>query len=140
MEETTKPEISKLEIYKAYLTKEGYRPEVDSDGDLIFKKEGGSYCIIVDEKDREYFRLVYTNFWPIENDNERLRVLKACDYATARTKVAKVYIVKNNVWATVELFLPNPQDFEPIFERLCRTLTYAVKNFADTMKGKDEKK
>jgi len=140
MDTATRTEISKLDLYRDYLTREGYRPSVDSDGDVVFKREGKTYLIIVDEKDKSFFRIILPNFWKIEDDNERLRILEACDYANSFSKVAKIHTVKDNVWAVVELFLAKPQDFEPVFERSCRALDHALSNFADKMKGGAEKK
>ena len=52
-----------------------------------------------------FFRLVFPNFWEIESDGERAQALGAAQEATADTKVAKVFLVKDNVWASVELFV-----------------------------------
>ena len=93
------------------LSAEGYRPSIDGDGDVKFKREGRTYFIIVSEKDPEFFRLVLANIWEIENDVERSRVLQAADHSNAASKVSKVYIVKDNVWVCVELFVAAPEDF-----------------------------
>src|SRR5882724_10850639 len=110
-------ETSKKDLYFSYLSNEGYRPEVDKDGDVIFKKEGNTFILFVDDKDETFFRLSLPNFWEIENDQERLKVLESCDYSNRRSKVAKVFIVEKNVWGNVELLLPNQTEFKTIFER-----------------------
>ena len=58
------------ELYMDFLSGEGYRPTIDNDGDVVFKVEGGLYYIDVDADDAVYFRVVYPNFWSIENPDE----------------------------------------------------------------------
>lgn len=98
----TKQERS--EMYRKYLTEEGYAPKIDDDGDVRFKYEGRYYFIAVDENDEEFFQLVFPNFWTIESDAERDKVAKAAIQATAKTKVAKVFPVNDNTWALIEMF------------------------------------
>lgn len=121
-------------MYEDYLQNEGYNPHVDSDGDVQFKKEGRTYFIGIDERDDVFFRVVFPNFWPIESEDERARVLVACDYSNALSKVAKVYIVRDNVWASIELFFGNPDQFKAIFERSMRALQNGVANFVQKMR------
>lgn len=121
-------------MYFDHLKGEGYSPEMDEDGDVRFKKEGKLYVILVSEKDDEYFNLVYPNFWSIENNEERAKVEKAAIQATSNTKVAKVYPMNDNTWATVELFCVPPEVFKPVFERSIRALQAAVATFVKIMR------
>jgi len=128
---------SKEERQKAYmefLTREGYRPDIDSDGDVRFKHEGFTYFIEVDEKDDKYFRIGFPNFWSIDSDAERARVLVACDEATRRCKGAKVYSVRDNVWASFETFFDETRQYEPVFRRMMGALRTAVSAFVQKMK------
>ena len=123
------------ETYSDFLTTEGYRPTQDGDGDLIFKKEGRTYLIICDDEDRMFFRLVFPNFWSIDSDAERLQALSAAQESTADTKVAKVFLVRDNVWASVELFVADPAAVAPVFERSMGALESAVNRFASAMRA-----
>lgn len=38
-----------VKIYSDFLREEGYVPQIDKDGDIVFKVEGGTYLIILDE-------------------------------------------------------------------------------------------
>jgi len=128
-----KKELAKM--YVDYLSKEGFHPELDKDGDVVFKSEGKTYLIIADENDPVYFRLIFPNFWAIESEPERQKVLVAADYATGRTKVAKVYTTQNNnVWASIEVFLRKPEDFKEIFQRSMSALQASVANFVEKMR------
>lgn len=119
----------RVEMYRDYLAREGYFPSIDDDGDVRFKFEGGSYCIVVDEKDEPYFHLIFPSFWKIQNEVERAQVSLAAQYATRKTKVAKVYPVRDNVWASIEMFISPPESFETVFRRSLHALRASVYNF-----------
>jgi hypothetical protein len=56
----------------------------------------------VSEKDEEFFRLIFIfpAFWSIDSDQERTRAMLAAASATAETKVAKVFLVGDNTYAS----------------------------------------
>lgn len=121
-------------MYVEWLRGEGYLPELVGDGKLVaFKSESRSYVLMINDQDPQYFQLVYPGFWPIESEAERLKVMKACNAATADTKVAKVYPVNDNVWVSVEMFLNEPGDFKRHFVRCMSTARSAVQKFVETM-------
>jgi hypothetical protein len=51
----------RINMYTAYLKGEGYTPESIKEG-VVFKAEGKTYVIMVDEGDEQFFRLVFPNF------------------------------------------------------------------------------
>jgi hypothetical protein len=120
-------------MYVNYLQKEGYVPEIDSDGDVRFKKEGKTYFIAVDDRDLEFFRIVLANIWEIETEEEYLKVLIACDGATASTKVAKAHTVRSNVWISTEVFVATPEDFEGVFKRCLSAIGTCKDKFVEKM-------
>jgi hypothetical protein len=123
-------------MYINYLRREGYLPEIDSDGDIRFKKEGQTYLIDVraQVEDSQYLRILFPNFWSIDNDIERLEVLAVADYVNSDIKVVKLYTVKDHVWATVEIFISNQEDFKDIFSRIMSVLSGGVERFAKKMR------
>lgn len=123
----------RVNIFSDFLRSEGYVPEIDDDGDIVFKYEGFTYLIILDATDEEFFRVVLPNFWSIENVVERAKVEQAAIAATADTKVAKVFPVRDNVWATVELFCSPIENAKDVFRRSMSALQTAVRTFADEM-------
>jgi len=122
-----------LQMYTDFLRAEGYVPQIDQDGDIVFKVEGGMYLILLDEKDDQFFRLIYPNFWSIESPNERIKVEKAALVATGNTKVAKVFPVGNNVWGAIEMFAASPEAIKPVFARALSALRTAVNSFKEEM-------
>ena len=127
----TKPE--QAEMYKNYLAEEGYLPKIDSDGDVAFKCEGRTYVIIIDPDDDTFFHLSLPCFWSIASESERARVEQAALYATSRTKVAKVYQVKDNTVAAVEMFCSPPETFKTVFPKALRALQSCVLSFRSKM-------
>ncbi|MFG1691480.1 hypothetical protein ACGF5M_04940 [Gemmatimonadota bacterium] len=125
---------SKSDLYNDFLQSEGYTTEVDDDGDITFKLEGGNYFLFAQEADREYFTVVFPNFWPIESEDERTATYIACCHATADTKGAKVYPLGDNICASIELFFGEPEDFKPVFKRAMSTVQSAVAKFAEKMR------
>lgn len=124
-------------LYFAYLAEEGYRPEIDADGDVAFKAEGWSYVILIDETDDNYFALLCPNFWEIENEGELDSALVAANYATRTTKVAKIFVRSDNrnTSASIEMFFERPEDFETVFSRALSALRTGVRTFAEKMRG-----
>ncbi len=52
-----------MKVFADYLRSEGYSPQTDKDGDIVFKCEGRTYVVIVSESDNDYVQIVYPNFW-----------------------------------------------------------------------------
>lgn len=124
-------------MYVNYLKEEGYKPEIDQDGDVVFKHEGKTYVITIDERDPQFFRLVLPNIWSRDIDTvdaELLFVMAAAQVATAVTKVAKVHVVGNkSVWVSIELFVMRPEDFQGVFYRLLSAMDAAKQQFSMVM-------
>jgi hypothetical protein len=51
------------ELYMAYLSAEGYKPEVNGEGDVKFKKEGLTYYITNNSPDAEFFQIVLPDIY-----------------------------------------------------------------------------
>ncbi len=130
--------MKKSDLYVNYLREEGYVPKLDSDGDVSFKYEGMTCCALAQEQDREYFRVVIPNFWPIESEDERIRAIAAAGKVTAGLKVGKVLIVGDNVWASVEMLIDPIELFRNVFARVMRILMACIQQFRDEM-AKSEK-
>ncbi len=125
----------RAQMYFDYLRNEGYTPVIDDDGDVKFKREGMTYYILVPDTDEEFFRIVFPNFWSIDSERDRAKVEQAALHATAETKVAKVFPVKDDTWATIELFCSPPEAFRAVFPRSMRALSAAVDTFVEKMRS-----
>ena len=127
----------RADLYVNYLATEGFRPDIDPDGDVAFRCEGWAYVILIDETDENYFALLCPNFWEIENEGELDRALVAANYATRTTKVAKIFLRSDNknTSASLEMFFDGPEGFERVFSRALSALRTGVRTFADHMRG-----
>ena len=99
----------------------------------MFKHEGRTYYIDIDTSDEQYFRLVFPNFWSVESAEELARVLYATNYATMKTKVAKVYLRSDgkDTVAAIEMFFERPEHFRPVFRRAMSALQTSINNFKE---------
>ncbi len=123
--------------YIDYLTKEGYRPEKDKDGDIMFKREGGTYYFIIDETDDLYFYMLFPNFCPFEGDDRRKRILEACNFSNTKSKAVKLRAYSTDVVASIEMFMGDPAAYKPVFERAVRAIQNGVGNFYEKLKELD---
>lgn len=122
--------------YLAILNSEGFRPEVDSDGDVHFKYEGGNY-FVTSNCDDGYFQLLFPNFWRIESGEELAKVVLAASTATRGTKDAKVWVNASldNVSASAESLINSPADVRHFLGRSLRVIRRAVDTFVEEMRG-----
>ena len=118
----------------SFLEQKGIDGWIDSDGDIQFKYHDRTYFIEVDESDTEFFRVVLANIWPIESEIERMQVLEAVDYANTEIKVAKAFLVRDNVWVSVEVFVEEPGDYEAFFDRSLSVIELGVEHFVEKMR------
>lgn len=126
---------ARVQAFSDFLKEEGYAPKIDKDGDILFKVEGKSYLVILDENDLEFFRLIFPKFWSIDSDEERAKVEQAALRATSGTKVAKVFPVQDDTWASVELFTSSIEEAIRVFPRSLHALQTAVNTFAGQLRG-----
>jgi len=64
---------------------------------------------------------------------QKQKVRRAASTATAETKVAKVFPVKDNVWATIEMFCDPPEVVAASIPRSLIALQDAVATFREKM-------
>ena len=123
----------KIAYFEQLLKEEGYLPRIDEDGDLVFKSEGKTLFIPADSNDEEFIRISLPNFWSIDSDEEREAVAMACCKVNKSVKVAKVIIVGDTVWASVEMFASPIQSIHDVFLRCITVLNLAVAEFRREM-------
>ncbi len=103
------------ELVKQYLESEGFRYNIDEDGDIHFKFEGVNLYFTVDADDQSFFRLIMPNIYELENN--RQKVLEAISNVNRDLKVLKAFLVGNNLWLSVELFIDSSPELEDFFPR-----------------------
>ena len=119
----------KADLITAWLYNEGYKHEIDQDGDIHFRFNGKHMFFTVDEKDESYFRLIMPNVYEVEDN--RVKVLEACNTINRNYKVLKTYLVDDRLFLSIEMFVDSTPEIGDFFERCCRILEAG---FSDTAK------
>jgi len=120
----------RTQMYMAYLKDEGFSPTVNQFEDVVFKFEGLTCVIDIDDRDGEFFQIIVPNIFRVEDEDKRALALAAANSATSNMKVAKIILVGDSAWASFETFLATPDAFEPVFRRSLRALQEAIRHFA----------
>lgn len=129
--------MTKLDLFRAFLTKQGFRPQIHDDY-VAFKHEAGTYVLPLDDADPNYFRIVFPNFWSFQTPSERQRVLETAAVVTGMIKAVKVFPGPNDTIASVEMLLPDEDAFRTFFPRALLMLQAAVREFCTAMHGTDD--
>ena len=58
---------------------------------------------IADERDLLFFRIIMPGIYDIENNREK--VLEICNEITCGIKVVKAFVVRDEVWLSIEMFI-----------------------------------
>lgn len=122
-----------MDLVKEYLAEQGYRYDIDGDGDLHFKAEGVNlYCTDTGE-DNQFFRIIMPNIYQLENNREK--VLEAANKITRDWKVLKAYLVEDRLWLSIEMFVDSTPDVGDFMGRCIKILLGARKDMADEIFG-----
>ena len=116
------------------VSKEGYVPQFNEQGTVLFKVEG-KFFSIPDDDEQSFIRVIHQRFRLVKDEAERPRLMSAAVEVSGSVKVAKVYVGKTEVWAVAELFCWPTARFATAFPRSLRVLNYAVKEFEKKFKG-----
>lgn len=105
--------MNKKELILQTLEKMGYNPEIDNDGDIIFRFQMKSVFVLMEGEDEKYVSVMLPQFHEIADGEETL-VLAVCNKMTRELKLVKVYVDRTfkNVTATCEFFYANEEALE----------------------------
>ena len=126
--------MRKADVFQDFLKEEGFTPKVDDDGDIVFKREGLTYILFVNEDDEEFVRIDLPNVWEIESLGERQMVMAAAAEVNRQVKVAKVVPMGDNVWVSAQLLVDPIENVSKILPRAMNVLSLAVREFSDAMR------
>ncbi len=121
------------ELVKQFLSSEGYKYDIDGDGDIHFKFEGVNLYFTVDQNDQRYFRLIMPGIYKLENNREK--VLEAINATCRDMKVLKAYLVGEFLWLSVELFIDSTPELEDFFPRCMGLLKAGREKIAQEIFG-----
>ena len=105
--------MKKKELIMSALEKMGYSPEIDNDGDVMFRYQMKAIYVMTGDDEEPYISMLLPQFHEIEEGQETL-VIAVCNNMTRELKLVKVYVdhTFKNVSATCELFYANEEALE----------------------------
>ncbi len=105
--------MNKKELILQILEKMSYKPEIDNDGDIMFRFQMKTVFVLTGDEDEKYVSVMLPQFYEIVDGEEPL-VLTVCNKMTRELKQVKVYIDQTfeNVTATCEFFYTNEESLE----------------------------
>ena len=125
--------MTKTQLYMDYLREEGYRPELDKDGDVVFKHERVTFIIFANEDDEQYFKMMIPYFWELESAEETDRAVRVMMRLNREYKAAKFCETGEDVSLFVECFYETADGFKTVFARYVDLLSSALREFRQLM-------
>jgi hypothetical protein len=115
--------MNKKELILQTLERMGYNPEIDNDGDIIFRFQMKSVFVLMEGEDEKYVSVMLPQFHEIADGEETL-VLAVCNKMTRELKLVKVYVDRTfkNVTATCEFFYANEESLENSLDKSLQML------------------
>ncbi|WP_194165356.1 hypothetical protein [Deinococcus terrestris] len=133
---TSLPEIIPTPYASAvldFLAEEGFRPNLDEDGDVYFRFEGMTYVVITRTDEPTVLTLLLPPFWPLEDAAERTRALEAAMVAHRHVRIGRVTVLDDNVVASVNAYLPDENSFRAVLLSSLDGLKYLALKFREHM-------
>ena len=104
-----------------FLKTQGFCPEVDEHGGIIFKYQMATFLFINNDEDEEFFQLAMPHIYQVTDDNRDI-VLEAANKTNTSMKVAKISVMDDSVWAFFEILLDQSPDVKDIIPRALNIL------------------
>ena len=120
------------EMVMNFLKEQGFCPQVDERGSIIFKYQMSTFVFMNNDEDEEFFQLAFPGIFDVTEDNREL-VLEAANKVNCRLKVAKVIIPNNDVWVLFEIILDQSPEVGSIIERGLNILMHAREAFYEAL-------
>lgn len=115
-----------------FLRKEGFCPEVDERGNIVFKYQMTTYVFFTDKDDDEFFQLAMPGIYDVTEDNREL-VLEATNKVNQTMKVIKLIVTSDSVWVLFEILLDTTPDVKDIMPRAFSILEDGRRNFYEAL-------
>ena len=104
-----------------FLREEGYMPEIDSDGDIKFKREGTSYYVIIDARDTSPMYLSLSAYFSYgEKYNRSVLSANLADFNLK--KGVKLVLFDDSYCLQAQMYLVNADSFNYVFYKLLKQL------------------
>lgn len=120
------------EMVMDFLRKQGFCPEVDEHGSIIFKYQMCTYLFINNDEDEEFFQLALPGIFDVSEENREI-VLEAANKVNRTIKVVKLFVPDSDVWAVFEVILDHSPEVGSIIERGLGILQHARQAFYEAL-------
>lgn len=125
----------RLDVVK-YLSKEGFQPKIDTDGDVKFKKDDRTYYTIINENWNDPYLITLYIEYPYEDTgNFTKKNIESCISTVAQQKVVKLYCFKDSYTFRADIFCKDAEIFSNSFYRLMEEFEKARKNVVSTLES-----
>lgn len=113
----------RLSVVK-YLSREGYNPQIDKDGDVRFKNGDYTYYAIIDEDWTDpYLITLFLEFSYSENGDKHTREnVKKCIVDAAEYKTVKLYCGNNSFSFRSDIICKNGEIFGETFKQILKAM------------------
>lgn len=116
------------EMVLDFLRKQGFLPEVNDKGNLVFKYQMCTFLYINNDEDEEFFQLIMPAIYDVTDENRDV-VMDAANKVNQRLKVCKAVILDDEVWLFFEILLDSSPDVSTIIPRALGILQGARQEF-----------
>ena len=106
---------------ESFLREEGFLPEIDSDGDIAFKKDGDKYYVIIDSRDTSPFYITLSKFYSYGERLNRHNISEKLDKLNLK-KAVKVLLNDKSYVLQSEMFIVNVESFKYVFYKLLKQI------------------
>lgn len=101
----------------SFLKQEGFMPEIDSDGDIKFKREGNTMYVSINEKDESPMFITLSRYFSYSDDITQYKIEQA-SIELNLYKGVKVIAFKSNYAIRGEMYVRDAQSFCKVFYKL----------------------
>lgn len=115
-----------------FLRKEGFCPEVDENGSIVFKYQMVTFLLINNDEDNDFFQLTIPYIYDVTDDNRDI-MLEAANKTNTTMKVAKICVIDDSVWALFEILLDQSPAVEDIMPRALNILMATRQTFYENV-------
>ena len=123
----------RLDVVK-FLSKEGFQPKIDIDGDVKFEKDEKIYYAIINESWNEPFLITLYTEYPYQDEGEFTRKnIESCISTVAQQKVVKLYCIKDSYTLRADMLCRDAEMFSNSFYRLMDEFESAHKSILSTL-------
>lgn len=117
---------------KNFLQQEGYLPEIDSDGDIKFKKEGDSYYVIINPGDTSPMYVMLSRVLA-NPEGYTPEAIKLASAELNLYKGVKMLCFEKSISIRTEMYLTSADAFKNVFNKLLQNIQYAENDLMDAL-------